>query len=139
MEQETIPTPALRPDLEEICNRFEKWRKSKRRHSEKIPDSLWRAAVGLCSNHSILGVSRALRVNYTELKHRVQETEKIAAPSSDYGAEFVEVDFGQSMLSSECVVELETPNGAKMKMYFKGQQGGFDVVGLSKAFWRQGL
>jgi hypothetical protein len=86
-----------------------------------------------------LAVSRALRLNYTELKHRVQDTEKIAAPSSDYGAEFVEVDFGQSMLSSECVVELERPNGAKMKMYFKGQQGGFDAVGLSKAFWRQGL
>lgn len=139
MEQETIPTPALRPDLEEICNRFEKWRKKKRRHSEKIPDSLWRAAVGLCSNHSILGVSRALRLNYNDLKHRVQGTEKIGAPSSGCCSEFVEVDFGQSMLCSECVVELERPNGAKMKMYFKGQQGGFDAVALSEAFWRQGL
>ena len=139
MEQETIPTPALRPDLEEICNRFEKWRKKKRRHREKIPDSLWRAAVGLCRNHSILGVSRALRLNYTDLKHRAEGVEEIAVPSSGGCCDFVELDFGGSILPSECVVEMETPNGAKMKMYFKGQQGGFDAVGLSKAFWRQGL
>lgn len=138
MEEETTPTPILRPTLEEVRDKFQHWRNNKQ-GLRRIPDALWQAAVELCKDHSILGVSRALRLNYTELKHRVQETEKIAAPSSDYGAEFVEIDFGQSMLSSECVVELETPNGAKMKMYFKGQQGGFDAVALSKAFWRQGL
>jgi hypothetical protein len=138
MEQETTPTPILRPTLEEVRDKFQHWRNNKQ-GLRRIPDVLWQAAVELCKDRSILGVSRALRLNYTDLKHRVQGTEKIAPSSSGYSSEFVEVDFGQLMLSSECVVELETPNGAKMKMYFKGQQHGFDAVALSKAFWRQGL
>lgn len=50
---------------------------------------------------------------------------------------FVEVDFGSSILFSECVVEMEAANGAKMKMYFTDRQRGFDAVGLSRVFRRQ--
>ena len=87
----------------------------------------------------ILRVCRALRLNYNELKYRVQGVEKIAVPSPVECSDFVELDFGGSMLPSECVVEMESPSGAKMKMYFKGQQRDFDTVALSKMFWRQGL
>ena len=139
MEQETTPTPILEPNLEEVRDKFQLWRNNKQGRG-RIPDALWQGAVELCKDHSIFNVCRTMRLNYTDLKHRVQGTEKVAAPSSGYCSEFVEVDFRQSMLSSsECVVELATPNGAKMKMYFKGQQRGFDAVALSKAFWRQGL
>ena len=138
MEQETTPAPILKPTLEEVRDKFQLWRNNKQGR-RRIPDALWQSAVELCKDHSLLNVSRTLRLNYTALKHRVQSTQKIAAPSSGYCSEFVEVDFEQSMLCSECIVELETPNGAKMKMYFKGQQREFDAVDLSKAFWRQGL
>jgi hypothetical protein len=96
------------------------------------------AAVALCQDHSVLQVSRGLRLNYSDLKHRVRETEKISAPEPGRCPDFVEVDFGSSTLPSGCTVEMETPNGAKMKMYFKVGRG-FDPLALSKAFWRQGL
>jgi hypothetical protein len=139
MNREKLTTPTLRPTLEEICNRFETWRKNKLRPRDKIPNALWGAAVELCKDHSILRVSRALRLNYNDLKHRVQGVEKIDVSSSGACSDFVELDFGGSILPSECVVEMEAPNGAKMKMYFKGQQRDFDAVALSRAFWRQGL
>jgi hypothetical protein len=139
MDQEIITTPTLRPTLEEVRNRFETWRKNKEVRS-RIPDALWQAAVEVCKDHSILQVSRALRLNYNDLKNRVHDAaEKIGVAAPSRCSDFVEVDFGASITPSECVVEMKAPNGAKMKMYFKGQQRGFDPVGLSRAFWRQGL
>ena len=139
MNQEIKPTPTLKASLEEVRNRFETWRES-REVRRRIPDALWQAAIELCKDHSLLQVSRALRLNYNDLKNRVQAVEKTGVPSTpDFHTEFIELDFGSSILPSECVVEMEAANGAKMKMYFKGQQRDFDPVALSEAFWRQGL
>jgi hypothetical protein len=138
MNQKNTSPPALRPTLEEIRERFENWRRRKKKGS-RIPKSLWQAAVELSKDHSILQISRALRLNYNDLKHRVHGMEKTAVPSPGCCTDFVELDFGASILPSECAVEMEASNGAKMKMYFKGQQKGFDVVALSRVFWRQGL
>jgi hypothetical protein len=52
---------------------------------------------------------------------------------------FVELNFGSWSSPSECVVEMEAPNGAKMRMDFKEAQKGLDPVELARAFWRQGL
>jgi ABC-type lipoprotein export system ATPase subunit len=51
---------------------------------------------------------------------------------------FVRLDLGASMTSSECLVEMEAPNGARMRMSFKGVPRDFDSVELSRVFWRQG-
>lgn len=128
----------LRPALEEAQRQFELWRKSKRAGS-RIPEALWQAAVELCRAHSILDVSRALRLNYGDLKDRVEKANALGLPAGERCAGFVELDFGASMRSSECVVEMEAPNGAKMKMHFRGVQRDLDPVELSRVFWRQGL
>lgn len=134
MKQEIIPTPAFEPTLDEVRNRFETWRKRKKVGS-RIPTVLWQAAVGLCKDHSVLQVCRALRLNYSDLKDRVQAAAKMSEPAPACCAEFVEVDFGASILPSECTVEMEAPNGGKMKICFKGA---VDPLALSKVFWRQG-
>jgi hypothetical protein len=54
----------------------------------------------------------------------------------DFG--FVRLDLGAPMTASECLVEMEAPNGAKMRMSFKGVPRDFDPVELGRAFWRQG-
>jgi hypothetical protein len=36
------------------------------------------------------------------------------------------------------LVEMEAPNGARMRMSFKGASREFDPVELSRAFWGQG-
>ena len=138
MNQESIPTPTLKANLEEVRDRFETWRKSNKVRS-RIPDALWQAAVELCKDHSILRVSKALRLNYNDLKDRVQGMKKSAEPSSEGCHDFVELDFKGSIFPSECVLEMEAANGAKMKVHFRGQHRDFDLEELARAFWRQGL
>jgi hypothetical protein len=75
MNRQNVSSPAIRPSLEGVRDRFELWRKTKQVGS-RIPDALWQAAVALCQDHSVLQVSRGLRLNYSDLKHRVRETEK---------------------------------------------------------------
>ena len=139
--KETIPyitTAAIRPTLESVGHQFGAWRK-RRRCRGQIPEALWQAAVELCRDHSIFEVSRALRLNYNGLKNRVpkaRDTGLAVGRRSDFG--FVKLDLGVPITPSECLVEMEAPNGAKMRMSFKGSPRDFDPVDLSRVFWRQG-
>ena len=134
-----ITLSTVRPTLESVHHQFETWRKRRRCRSQ-IPESLWQAAVDLCKEHSVFEVSRALRLNYNGLKNRVlkatREMGLAVGQRPDFG--FVRLDLGAPMTASECLVEMEAPNGAKMKMAFKGVPGDFDPVELGRAFWRQG-
>lgn len=130
--------PIVRHSVEAVSNQFETWRK--RRHCRsRIPESLWQAAVGLCREHSICEVSRRLRLNYHGLKNRVtwaKNRSLSVGQRPDLG--FVRLDLGASMAPPECLVEMEVPNGARMRMSFKGVSRDFDPVELGRAFWRQG-
>lgn len=133
-----IITPTVKPTFEGVCNQFETWRK-RRRCRGRVPEALWQAAVGLCQNHSVGEVSRTLRLNYNGLKNRVpkaRDTSLAAVQRADLG--FVKLDLRAPIMPSECLVEMEAPNGAKMRMSFKGASRDFDPVELSRAFWRQG-
>ena len=139
--RETIPfitTPAIRPTLEVVRNQYEAWRK-RRRRGRRIPEALWQAAAEQCREHCIGEVSQVLRLNYNDLKHRVlgpRDRGLVVGQRPDFG--FVKLDVGAPIMSSECLVEMEAPNGSKMRMSFKGAARDFDPVELSRAFWRQG-
>src|SRR4030042_2497335 len=133
-----ITTPTVKPTLEVVRHQFEAWRR-RRRCRGRIPEALWEAAVGLCREHSICEVSRSLRLNYNGLKNRtpkVRDMGLAVGKRSDLG--FVKLDFGAPIVPSECLVEMEAPNGAKMRMSFRGTPRDFDPVELGRAFWRQG-
>ena len=88
---------------------------------------------------SIFEVSRALRLNYNGLKNRVPKARDVGlavGQRPDLG--FVRLDLGAPIAPSECLVEMEAPNGAKMRMSFRGRARDFDPVDLGRAFWRQG-
>ena len=138
MKEKTTQAPVLSPALEEVRRRFEAWR-SRKKTCSRIPNGLWQAAVEQCQTHSILEVSRALRLNYTDLKDRVHESKKVALPSRDGCVEFVELDFERQSRPTECTIEMEAANGAKLRMHFLGQQKDIDPVDLTRAFLRQGL
>ena len=139
--RETIPyiiPPTIRHTLEVVRNQFEAWRK-RRRCRTRIPEALWQAAADLCSEHSICEVSQALRLNYNDLKDRVQRSkDRGLAIGQGPDLNFVKLDLGTPIMPSECLVEMEAPNGAKMRMSFRGTLRDFDPVELSRAFWRQG-
>ena len=133
-----IATATVKPTLEVVRHEFEAWRK-RRRCRTRIPETLWQAAGALCREHSVCEVSRTLRLNYNVLKHRVlraREGRPAVEQRSDLG--FIKLDLAAPIVSSECLVEMEAPNGATMRMSIKGGTKEFDPVELSRAFWRQG-
>ena len=133
-----ISTPTVKPTLEVARHQFEAWRK-RRRCRGRIPETLWQAAADQCREHSICEVSRTLRLNYNGLKNRILRARDMGVAVGqrpDLG--FVRLDFGVPMTSSECLVEMEAPNGAKMRMSFRGTPRDFDPVELGRAFWSQG-
>jgi hypothetical protein len=138
--RETIPfitLPAIRPSLENVRHQFGTWRK-RRRCRGRIPEALWQAAVGLCREHSICKVSQTLRLNYRGLKNRVTKPrDRSCSVKQRPDLGFVRLDLGAPMRSSECLVEMEASNGARMRMSFKGVPRDFDPVGFGRAFWRQ--
>ncbi len=134
--QSLISAAAVKPTLEFVRNQFEAWRK-KRSRRRPIPEALWQSAMALCNEHSIFEVSQALRMNYTGLKERVLKARGME-PVVRERPGFVKLDLEVPIGSSECLVEMEAPNGARMRMSFKGGARDFDPVELGRAFWRQG-
>jgi len=133
-----ITLPTVRPTLESVHNQFETWRK-RRRCRTRIPEALWQAAADLCREHSICEISQALRLNYNDLKDWVQRSrDRGLAVGHRRDLNFVKFDLGVPIALSECQVEMEAPNGAKMRLSFRGVLRDVDPVELSRAFWRQG-
>jgi len=134
-----INAPTIRPTLDAVRHQFETWRK-RRGYRSRIPESLWQAAAGLCEEHSICEVSRILRLNYSRLKNHVPKVTRRIDLATGQHPElgFVRLDLGSPMTPSECLVEMESSTGARMRMSFKGAARGFDPAELSRVFWRQG-
>ena len=65
--------PALaeqKPTVEQVRDQFEQWRNTREKRTD-IPDELWQAAISLAEHTSVYQISKELRLNYTDLKHRV--------------------------------------------------------------------
>ena len=122
-----------RPTLEEIQEQFETWRKTREKRTA-IPGVLWEAALSLSPQYSLYQISKALRLNYNDLKFRIETLHSSAESSPVIDPAFVELGLKAPMLPAECIVEMEDQNGAKMRMCFKGEAG-IDLLELGKVFW----
>lgn len=122
-------------DLNKVKSAFEAWRKTKTKGS-RIPQDLWKQAIALYPKFSIGKISTTLSLSYTDLKKRVEKTiGKHSSSLNDPVPAFMAFDFSSACSSvSECVVEMEDGNGAKMRMCFKGKTD-FDLLELGKSFW----
>ena len=135
MDEQIIPT--AKPTIEEVRQRFERWRESKKHHTTTIPVSLWEGAVSLCADHSICKISRSLRLDYNVLKRRVCNSHTESFPESVTSSAFVELDLKASLPEVECLAEREDNDGAKRKMHIKGRLY-LDPLEFMKAFLGQG-
>ena len=122
--------------LEEIRDQFETWRKTREKRTT-IPDVLWEAAVSLCPRYSLCQVSKALRLNYSDLKLRVQASQSFLQSSPVIGPAFIDLGLKSPILPAECTIEMEDQYGAKIRMYFKGEAR-VDLLELGKVFWSKG-
>jgi len=135
MEHENMP--ALPPPLESVREQFEKWRQTKGKPREVIPEYLWEEAAKLRDKYPLSRISKALRVNQTDLKRRVMGQKAESVAKEQCAPLFVELDCIDPFCGSECIVEIEDAFGSKMRMRFKGKVD-LDLLELSRAFWRKG-
>ena len=136
--------------LEGTRRRFERWRRT-RKGLSRIPERLWTAAVKAAGQYGLAKTARALRLDYYALKKRVEaaDSRRVAGgkgashPISDREvmsadgqavATFLELTPPASSGSGECIVELEDPGGAKMRVHLKGTEAP-DLAALSRSFW----
>ncbi|MBU0767414.1 hypothetical protein KKF55_06615 [Patescibacteria group bacterium] len=118
--------------LEQVCQQFEYWRQTREKRCA-IPEELWRAAKSLYPGYSLYHISKALRLNYTDLKQRFEQKQPTFIPRPINPAEFIELKVNSGIQPAECLVEMEDPFGAKMRMHFKGGAG-LDLLELGRVF-----
>ena len=116
--------------MRKVYGRLERWR-SRRKARERIPQTLWAAAGELAREHAVNPVSRALRLEFRQLKRAAatagSNEHKRAAPA------FVELVAPQASAAQECVLELESPRG-KLRMELKGTTTA-ELAGISRTLW----
>ena len=118
--------------LEQVCQQFEYWRQTREKRCP-IPEKLWQAAESLYPEYSLYHISKALRLNYTDLKQRFEQKPPAFIPPPINSAEFIELNVNSPMPPAECLVEMEDPYWAKMRMQVKGGAR-LDLIELGKLF-----
>lgn len=115
--------------LEKALTLFETWRRQPC-SPRRIPDELWGAAVSLCGHHSVHRVSRALRLNYTDLKERFEQWDGASSQGP-----FVELGNGTlAMAQAEMFVECDDGARHQMRVHCRGPVDSA-VVDLVKSFF----
>lgn len=130
-------TACTGPSLEEVQQRFKRWRAGRKRGTP-IPAALWEDAVRLSAAHSLYKISSALRLDYNVLKKRSQPTRPASFPESEATcsqsvtpSDFIALDLRSSL--TEFIVEMERAGG-RMRIHIKGAPG-FHPMELMKTFW----
>jgi hypothetical protein len=117
--------------LDEVRRQFEKWRQS-RVKLEPIPADLWQLAVSAARHHGIYPVSRELHVEYSRLKREVGGPTPSARCNRSPASGFVEVRVPAPVVTPECVVEMERPDGGRMRVRVSAPE---HLAALSRSFW----
>jgi hypothetical protein len=119
--------------LKGLQRRLEHWRRTREGHS-RIPETLWASAVKAAGRYGLNPTAQALRLDYYSLKKRVEAAACRRASDREGATAFVELAPAPPTGSSECMLELEDPGGAKMRVHLKGVEAP-DLAALSRSFW----
>ena len=114
---------AINPALKKSAadwNRFEERR-------APHPRRAWDAAARLCEHHSVNRVSKALGLNYMDLRKRVKVAEPKPRTAPSPG--FLELDL-KDLSGAKCLVEMEATDGAKLRI-----EGAADLLEIVRLFW----
>lgn len=139
--------------LQQLGRRLEQWRNS---HAlrRRLPEELWTAAVGVAGQEGIYPTARVLRLDYANLKRRIEaaDAKKAVAPSESQQdqarvkrrrkvaasvnrgtapTQFVELVAGS--IDADCVIEVE---GGAGRMRIRMKLTAPDVMSLVRD-WRE--
>ncbi len=127
-------------ELDRAKQQFENWRLGNKGRRTVIPDELWNAAIHLTHTLPVSVVATHLRLNYTVLKEHAHASYPIHAENQESSPVFVEFQMNSTPArqarQSECVIELETSGGDKMKICMKSDPP-FDVHELCRTFFEK--
>ena len=139
MAQETA---LYRDDVEQVRRRWAEWR-STHAVRARLPEELWAAAVELVQRDGIDATARALDVDKPSLRkwagrlHPAQSprTRRRSQPKQRANAlpAFMELLASGSGTGTSCLVEVESPRGAKLRLELKGMQAS-ELAELIRAF-----
>ncbi|MGD0601447.1 MAG: hypothetical protein ABR988_16595 [Terriglobales bacterium] len=117
-----------RDDVEQVRRRFAEWRSTHAVRS-RLPEELWAAAAELARRDGIDATSRALDVDKQSLRKWAGRLHPAPQPArrksqpkpraNDLPA-FVELLTSSSGGATSCLVEVESPQGAKLRLELKG-------------------
>lgn len=116
--------------LSQLSRRFIAWR-AKRVKGQRIPSSLWNAAVDMAKVHGVYATARSLQIDYYSLKQRLERED---ASNRTATSAFVELPASLLPTANECLIEWEDPAGGRMRVHVKGQELP-DLLALSRNFW----
>ena len=121
---------AIERDLEEVRERFESWRESRKRGA-RIPADLWQAAVSLFPRYSVNRISRTLRLGYEDVRARVGgEREEEAKDFRFWELRLSEL---QTQIG-ECRLRAEDGAGRKVELELKSIEAG-QLLQLLGGLW----
>jgi hypothetical protein len=125
-------TAVIAEPIAQLQHQLEEFRSTQPR-PKKLPETLWQAAVELARDHGVYAVAHPLRLDYMGLKkrlagvsHRRRKTRKPA---------FVELIAPDATLLPECLIELESVRGDKVRIQWKAAAPP-DWMSLLRA-WRE--
>ena len=98
----------------QLQHQFDQFRSAHPRRT-KLPEPLWQAAVELARQHGIYPVAHPLRLDYLQLKKRLGGVPNRRRKK----ASFVELITPRSATMADCVIEIESSGGGKMRIQWK--------------------
>ena len=109
--------------LDRVLERFETWRK-RRKQGERIPEELWKGAVGVAGSLGVGKTAQALRLDHAHLKRRLAAagSEHAASKGPAASPAFVELMSCPPAPIAECLFELEAPGGTKLRLHLKAKE-----------------
>ena len=121
-------------DLEEVRDQFKQWR-HRRKVGARIPSELWQAAVSLHPRYSVNQISRSLRLDYVDVRKRVdcQTTSSKQSRANDY--RFWELKLAELQgCIGECRLRAEDGTGRKVELELKSIESG-QLLQLLGGLW----
>jgi hypothetical protein len=114
MNRKSRPIPEPIAQLQRQLDQF----RSTRTGRTKLPEPLWQAAVELAREHGVYAVAHPLRLDYMRLKKQLggppSRRQKKATKTA-----FIELTPPGRTQFEECVIELESSGGNKMRIQWK--------------------
>lgn len=111
-------TVSLPKSITELRAQLEEFRATHHPHRTRLPESVWQSATELARCHSVYVVARALRLDYSRLKKRVNGS-RCRPRWKKSSPQFVELVGAARASVDEYVIEFASARGAQLRVHCK--------------------